>query len=94
MHAHVAAEARRPTQANHTGTHVLHAALRRVLGEHVTQAGSYVGPDKLRFDFRHDAPLTPGELAEVERLANGGSSRTTPCTSSSPARTPPASWAR
>jgi alanyl-tRNA synthetase len=70
VHAHVAAEARRPTQANHTGTHVLHAALRRVLGEHVTQAGSYVGPDKLRFDFRHDAPLTPGELAEVEGLAN------------------------
>src|SRR4051794_1768498 len=68
--AQVSVEARRPTQANHTGTHILHAALRRVLGDHVTQAGSYVGPDKLRFDFRHDSPMTKEELAEVERLAN------------------------
>jgi alanyl-tRNA synthetase len=70
VRAHVNAEARRPTMANHTATHLLHAALREVLGTHVTQAGSYVGPDKLRFDFRHDAPLTPEQLAEVERIVN------------------------
>jgi alanyl-tRNA synthetase len=70
VRAHVNAEARRPTMANHTATHLLHAALREVLGMHVTQAGSYVGPDKLRFDFRHDAPLTPEQVAEVERIVN------------------------
>jgi alanyl-tRNA synthetase len=70
VRAHVALEARRPTMANHTGTHLLHAALRQVLGEHVTQAGSYVGPDKLRFDFRHPAPLTPDEVEQVEALVN------------------------
>ncbi|MGZ4431881.1 MAG: alanine--tRNA ligase-related protein, partial [Gaiellales bacterium] len=70
VRAHVAAELRRPTMANHTATHLLHASLRHVLGEHVAQAGSYVGPDKLRFDFRHPSPMTPEELAEVERLVN------------------------
>jgi alanyl-tRNA synthetase len=70
VRAHVDATTRRPTMANHTATHLLHAALRQVLGDHVTQAGSYVGPDKLRFDFRHDAPLTPGQVADVERIVN------------------------
>jgi len=67
----VDAERRRRIKANHTGTHLLHAALREVLGPHVKQAGSLVAPDRLRFDFTHYAPLREDEVAEIERLVNG-----------------------
>src|SRR5918994_1047893 len=70
VRARVPWSVRFPTMANHTGTHLLHQALRDVLGEHVQQAGSAVRPDKLRFDFAHGSALTSDERDAVERRVN------------------------
>ncbi|WP_159739592.1 alanine--tRNA ligase [Vibrio atypicus] len=70
VEAVVDAERRAAISLNHSATHLLHAALRQILGEHVAQKGSLVKPDNLRFDFSHLEAVTPAELKEVERLVN------------------------
>lgn len=71
VRAEVDGTRRRATQANHTATHILNWALRGTLGDGIRQAGSYVGPDKLRFDFTHRGAVPADALAEVERLVQG-----------------------
>jgi alanyl-tRNA synthetase len=78
VEAHVDAERRQAIRLNHSATHLMHAALRQVLGDHVQQKGSLVAPDRLRFDFSHYEPVSAGQLAEIEKIVNDEIRRNVP----------------
>ena len=78
VEAVVDAERRQAIRLNHTATHLMHAALREVLGDHVTQKGSLVAPDRLRFDFSHYEGVTPEQLQAIEDLVNAEIRKNTP----------------
>ncbi len=78
VEAHVDAERRQAIRLNHSATHLMHAALREVLGDHVQQKGSLVAPDRLRFDFSHYEPVSAAQLAEIENIVNDEIRRNVP----------------
>jgi alanyl-tRNA synthetase len=80
VHAEVFSSERRNTAANHSATHLLHSALRKVLGTHVTQAGQLVDSTRIRFDFTHGKALTTQELENIEQLVNNEVSKAVPVT--------------